>query len=181
MGDVVTSEEGGTEVEENAGAESRDTAPQFDPITNQEEFDKRLAQRLSRERSKFSDYDAIKAKAAKLDEIEAANKSELQKLAERAEAAEQRASAAEFASLRESVASGKGVPASSLTGTTREELEASADELIAWRDKNAPAPKKVTTATSGGGLKSGATANGGANLSPKAVAAERLRQMRAGN
>ncbi|OHU67401.1 hypothetical protein BKG87_22160 [Mycobacteroides chelonae] len=180
MGEAVEEHESGI-APESQGGEGREPESKFDPITNQEEFDKRLAQRLGRERAKFSDYDALKAKAAKLDEIEAANKSELQKLSERADAAEKRAEKAELESLRAAVASEKGVPASSLIGRTREELEAGADELIAWRDKNAPPPKKVTTATSGGGLKSGAAANGGTTLSPKAHAAEQLRRMRAGN
>lgn len=186
MGDVVTPDEGGSEVVENEVVENevvepKGAAPAFDPITSQEDFDKRLASRLTRERAKFSDYDALKAKADQLDKIEAANKTELQKAVERAEAAEKRASVAEFESLRAAVASDKGVPASSLAGSTREELEAAAEELLAWRGQANPAPKKVTTATSGGGLKSGATGAGDSKLSPKAVAAERLRQMRAGN
>lgn len=182
MGDIDTSAEvdGATP----AATESTDSGGSgFDPITSQEEFDKRLAGRLGRERAKFADYDAVKAKAAKFDELEAANKTELQKLAERAEAAEKRAAQAESVALRSKVAAAKGVPASSLTGTTEEELTASADELIAWRDGNKtaePAPKKVPTATSGGGLKSGATGKGDSALTPKQLAAERLRQMRAG-
>lgn len=181
MSDINAPENGADTVDTESGGEKKEPEG-FDPITSQEEFDKRLAARLGRERAKFSDYEAVKAKAAKFDDLEAANKSELQKLSERAEAAEKRATAAERAAERQSVAAAKGVPATSLMGDTREELEASADELIAWRDKNAPPPpKKVTTATSGGGLKSGATGNGDAALSPKALAAERLRQMRSGN
>jgi len=179
MGDITTPDEGGSEVEENV-AQPKGAAPAFDPITSQEDFDKRISARLSRERAKFADYDALKDKAEQLDRIEAANKTELQKAVERAEAAERRAGAAEFESLRASIASDKGVPASSLAGSTREELEAAADELLAWRAQATTTQKKVTTATSGGGLKSGASGAGDSKLSPKAIAAERLRQMRAG-
>lgn len=51
----------------------------FTPIATQDELDRRVGERLARERAKFADYDELKAKAAKLDEVEAANKSELQK------------------------------------------------------------------------------------------------------
>lgn len=49
----------------------------------QEEFqaklDAAIKERLSREKKKFADYEDLKAKAAKLDEIEEANKTELEK------------------------------------------------------------------------------------------------------
>lgn len=51
----------------------------FEPITSQAELDRVLSGRLDRERAKFADYEAMKAKASQFDEIEEANKSELQK------------------------------------------------------------------------------------------------------
>lgn len=114
-----------------------------------------------------------------LKEYEDRDKSELQRALERAEAAEKAAAEASFTALRTKVAAAKGVPASSLTGSTEEELIASADELIAWRDQNskpAPAPKRAT----GGTLKSGASGNENPNADPKAAAAEALRRLRAG-
>ena len=60
----------------------------FEPITSQEGLDKIVQTRLARERSKFSDYEELKAKAAKLDEAEESSKSEIQKAIERAEKAE---------------------------------------------------------------------------------------------
>jgi len=113
------------------------------------------------------------------------DKTELQKWQERASEAEKRAEQAEFSALRNKVAASKGVPAASLTGKTEEELDASADELIAWRDQHAkppatpPAPKR--SPSSGGGLKSGATGAENLNPDPKAAAAEALRRLRAGN
>lgn len=52
----------------------------FKPIGSQEELDRRVGERLARERAKFADYDDLKAKAEKFDEAEAATKTELQKL-----------------------------------------------------------------------------------------------------
>lgn len=116
----------------------------------------------------------LKLKAAKLDEIENAQKTELQKALERAEAAEKRANTAEFESLRSRVASAKGVPASALTGATEEELSASADELLAWRGKAEvpPAPKPGP-----GGLRSGVTGSGPSSADPKERAALAIREL----
>lgn len=118
-----------------------------------------------------------------LKEYEDRDKSELQKALERAEAAEKQAAEATFSALRTKVAAAKGVPASSLTGTTEDELTASADELIAWRDQNKPAtppPAPKRTPTSGGGLKSGATNSENTSHDPKALAAEAVRRLRSG-
>lgn len=55
----------------------------------EETYTKADVERMIKSRfSKFEDYEALKEKAAKLDEIEQANKSELEKLMERAEKAE---------------------------------------------------------------------------------------------
>lgn len=109
------------------------------------------------------------------------DKTELQRALERAEAAEKAAAEASFTAMRTKVAAAKGVPASSLTGTTEEELAASADELIAWRDANKPAapptPKR-NPASAGGGLKSGASSTEQINHDPKVAAAEALQRFR---
>lgn len=77
--------------------------------------------------------DAIK----RLAEIEEANKTEAEKVAERLEAAEKRASELEAKATRAEVAAAKGVPANLLSGSTQAELEASADALIAFRGTKA--------------------------------------------
>ncbi|AAD17576.1 scaffolding protein [Mycobacterium phage TM4] len=172
----------GKPAEDNSteGADGGQSGDQGKTFT-QAELDKVIEQRLARERAKFGDYDQLKADAAELAKIRDGEKSELQKALERAEQAEKRAEQAEFTSLRSKVAAVKGVPASSLTGKTEDELNASADELIAWRDQNKPpAPPKRNPAQGGGGLKSGATGNGNTNSDPKAAAAEALRRLRAG-
>lgn len=106
----------------------------------QDDVDKVVKERLARERGKFADYDQLKEKAAEYDKLAEAQKTEAQKAAERAEQAEQRATTAEMAQLKLDVAfdkapEGLGVKqvramAKRLTGSTREELEADAEELF---------------------------------------------------
>jgi hypothetical protein len=79
----------------------------------------------------------------RLKEFEDRDKTEAQKLADRAEAAEKRAAELESRSLRLEVASEKGLTAGQakrLIGSTREELEADADEIL---KDFAPATQKV--------------------------------------
>ncbi|MDR2372924.1 MAG: DUF4355 domain-containing protein, partial [Bifidobacteriaceae bacterium] len=108
---------------------------------SQEELDRIISERLARERAKFGDYEDLKAKAAKWEEAEDAAKSEAQRAIERAEKAEaalkDREAKDALAALRAEVAAAKaeaGLPAGAadlLAGSTREELEASADKLVA--------------------------------------------------
>lgn len=51
----------------------------FTPPTSQEELDRIIGSRLTREREKFADYGDLKAKAKRLEEIEAASASDLEK------------------------------------------------------------------------------------------------------
>ena len=84
----------------------------------------------------------LEPKAAQLDEITESQKSELQRLQERAEAAERQAQELALAKDRAEVAADKGVPANLLHGTTREELEAAADALLEFRGEQVkPAPR----------------------------------------
>lgn len=99
----------------------------------QAELDRIIADRLKREASKYADYDELKAKADKFDEHEAANKSEVDKLREQVETLTKSQTAAEAKALRAEVAMAKGLTdaqAKRLSGSTREELEADADELV---------------------------------------------------
>lgn len=71
--------------------------------------------------------------ATKLNQLEESTKSEAQKLAERAEVAERRVAEVEAHALRLEVAAEKGLTpgqAKRLVGSTREELEADAEELL---------------------------------------------------
>jgi len=113
----------------------------FRPITTQEELSKLLAEqdrvigiRVERERAKYADYDDIKAKAAEFDKATEAQKSEQQRLEERAAKAEQDAQNAQIENARMRVALEKGLTPSQakrLVGSTEAELAADADELLA--------------------------------------------------
>lgn len=108
---------------------------------------------LSRKNEERATANAEKAK--KLDELEESGKSEVDKeraraekaekaLAERDEADQKAKEAAEAADaakkVRTEVAKAKGVPESALRGSTKEEFEEHADELIAAGIKPAGAP-----------------------------------------
>lgn len=84
--------------------------------------------------AKYSDYEELKAKAAKLDEMEEANKSELQKAQERAGQLQAELDklnkAEELRTIRNEVAEASGVPAGLLTGTTKEECEEQAEKIL---------------------------------------------------
>lgn len=124
----------------------------FEPITSQEDFEKRLGTRLQRERAKFADYDDVKAKASKFDELEQQKKAELERIAEERDSNKSRAQEAELARDRLEIALEKGLTktqAKRLVGSTREELEADADELLADLAPKARSPRP-NPAQSGG-------------------------------
>lgn len=105
----------------------------FTPPTSQEELNKIIEKRLARERSRFEDYDDLKAKAQKLDDIEAANKSELEKVNDAKAAAEKAAAEAQAEALRWKVAAKHGVSDEDaelfLTGTDEQTLTRQAERL----------------------------------------------------
>ena len=122
-----------TTTEELTNEQGKPAEKQFEAITSQEDFDKAIQARLARERAKFSDYDEVKAKADKLAELEDAQKTEAEKQQEALEKAQRELAELTVAKTRAEVAADKGVPAELLTGSTQEELEASADALIAFK------------------------------------------------
>ena len=99
----------------------------------QEEVNAIVGKRLAEEKGKFADYEDLKAKAAKFDKVEEAQKSELQKVTERASALENELNSMKEAekvrNIRESVSKETGIPAHLLTGSTKEECEAQATAI----------------------------------------------------
>lgn len=87
-----------------AGGDGPEPPPEdpkpFTPITSQEDLNRVLAERLNRERTKFADYDELKAKADQFDVLEQASKSELDKALDRAARAETAAEEAKQTALR---------------------------------------------------------------------------------
>ena len=77
---------------------------------------------------------------------EAAAKAELQKAQEAAAKAEARAAAMEAEAMRAKVAAATGVDADLLSGSSEEELRASAERLLAWRGAQVPKGAPATDA-----------------------------------
>lgn len=139
-------------------------SPSFAPPASQEELDRIITARLNREREKFAGFDDLKAKAAKWDEAEEANRSELEKVQTLAQQEKARADAAELRALRAEVSATKGVPVNLLAGATKEDLEASADQALAWRGEQASAKSIVKTLTPGNGSATDKSVAAGAAL-----------------
>ena len=88
--------------------------------------------RLAREREKYSDYDSLKEKAGKFDEIQEANKTEIQKANEKAEVLakelESLKASNTIKAAREKVAKETAVPVELLTGNDEESCKAQAGQ-----------------------------------------------------
>lgn len=115
------------------GADTGGGSGNYTPPATQAELDRIIADRLSRERSKYADYEDLQAKAQRLAEIEEANKTEAEKAAE--QLATLQAKVAEY-ETREQINAWKadvsketGVPAAVLAGNTLEEIQAHAESL----------------------------------------------------
>lgn len=107
-------------------------ATEFKPITSQEDFNRAIADRVSRERAKFSDYEDLKGKAGKFEQLEAEKLTETQRLQSQLEELTGKASAAEKANARLSVIAAEGIPAEYhdlVHGDTPEALSASAQKV----------------------------------------------------
>lgn len=112
----------------------------------QEQVNAMLADQKRKVSEKFQDYDDIKAKASKLDEIEQASKTELEKEREARSTAE-----TELAQYRQKeqvstwaaeIVKGSAIPAHVLRGSTREELESHFNDLkdLAPKQQRTPIP-----------------------------------------
>lgn len=132
--------------QENQGENEKPA--EFAPITSQEDFDKALSKRLDRERAKFADYDSLREKASKFDEVQEQSKTELQKAQERAEAAEKRATEFEQTTLKTRIAAEMGVIPEVVSGADEEAMRASAQRVLDWAaqgKKPAPKPTKLAS------------------------------------
>lgn len=129
----------------NATVPTQDNANGQNRTFTQDEVNAIVGKRLAEEKSKFADYDVLKAKADKFDEAEEASKSELQKATERANALETELNglkkAEELRQTREKIATETGVPANLLTGSTEDECKAQAEAIKAFATPGYPKVK----------------------------------------
>lgn len=122
-----------------AAAAAEDTASQVDW-----EAEARKWKELSRKNESRMKENAEKARL--YDEAQEQGKSELQKAQEAAAKAEARAAAMEAEAMRAKVAAATGVDADLLSGSSEEELRASAERLLAWRGAQVPKGAPATDA-----------------------------------
>ena len=142
MSNEPTLEKEGTPTTGQVGNEP--TQGKEEKTFTQEELNKIVQERIGAEKDKYKDYDEIKSK---LQGLEDANKSELEKLTEKLAAAESKAkdleTAAQVATWRVEVRKEKGIPETMdalLTGTTQEEIKAQADIIVTNITKGAGKP-----------------------------------------
>ena len=109
--------------------------PAVPPVPDKVETDWQAeAEKWKAHSRKHEDAEKANAdKAKRFDEFEESQKTEQQRLADRAATAEAKVVEIEARALRAEVAAAKGIPAALLSGSTQEELEASADALLAFR------------------------------------------------
>mgnify|MGYP002547575064 CR=1 FL=1 len=110
---------------------------QQEPRTfTQDEVNSIIADRLTRERAKYADYDDLKAKAQQFDAAQEAGKTELQKANEKAAKLQEQldtlTKANTLRELRSKVAAATGVPAELLSGDTEEACTAQAQHLAGY-------------------------------------------------
>lgn len=117
----------------------------------QSELDDILKSRLAKERAKYANYEELQSKALKFDEMEEANKTELQKATEKAEALQKQIDAMnaenEIRTIREKVSKDTGVPASLLNGSSEENCMEQAYAILAYKNENSA---KYPTVKDGG-------------------------------
>lgn len=115
----------------------------------QADVDKIVNERLKRERAKYADYDDLKAKAEAADKAGEKDKSEVAQLTSQMEKLNKDLADERRQRHIVEVAASKGLTpahAKRLTGSTREEIEASADELL----EDFPIPAKADPDTEPG-------------------------------
>lgn len=139
--DAPSAETGGdaTSSQDAPAAAAEDTAQQVDW-----EAEARKWKELSRKNESRMKENAEKARL--YDEAQEQSKSELQKAQEAAAKAEARAAAMEAEAMRAKVAAATGVDADLLSGSSEEELRASAERLLAWRGAQVPKGAPATDA-----------------------------------
>ena len=139
--DAPPAETGGdaTSSQDTPAAAAEDTAQQVDW-----EAEARKWKELSRKNESRMKENAEKARL--YDEAQEQSKSELQKAQEAAAKAEARAAAMEAEAMRAKVAAATGVDADLLSGSSEDELRASAERLLAWRGAQVPKGAPATDA-----------------------------------
>lgn len=114
--------------------ETETTQVKAEKTFTQAELDSIVKSRLYEEKQKFGNYDELKKKAERLDQLEEASKTELQKAQDKAAKAEaelqQYKKAEELREIKAKVSTKTGVPSELLTGENEEACEAQAKAIL---------------------------------------------------
>ena len=126
------------ENKETVNQETNGATPQAEAKTfSQDELNAIVRDSLDRERAKYAGFDDFKAKAEKYDQMEEANKTELQKATEKAEKLENELNALKTAeairAIRDKVAQATGVPANLLSGETEDLCTEQANAILSFK------------------------------------------------
>lgn len=127
------------EGQEGGGSEPGDSQEQFTPITSQEDLNKVIQDRVTRERKKYSDYKDLKAKADELDRLKSENQTAEDRAAQQLADMQKRIDEMTLTTLRARVQASHGISDDDaelfLTGTDEETLIRQA-KALADRDKD---------------------------------------------
>lgn len=126
----------------------------FEPITSQEDFNKKIAERLKREREKFSDYETLKNDSEKyrlevltLEERVQKAEEQLKESKSEAEKLIAEKQKLELKDLKRLIAIEKGIPlelSERLIGTDEDTLRKDADNFAVFSDRKIVLPRKDT-------------------------------------
>jgi hypothetical protein len=126
---------------ENTEVTAQEAVQTEERTFTQAELNAIVQKRLGEQAAKYGNYEELKEKALKFDEIEEQSKTELQKVTERADALQKELDGMKKADtvrqIRESVAKETGVPAHLLHGETKEECEEMAKAIMSYAKPNA--------------------------------------------
>jgi len=128
---------------ETVNQETKTSNPETEQKTfSQDELNAIVNDRLKREREKYAGFDALKEKAERLDQLEEASKSEIQKMTEKADRLQAELDdikrAEGIRQIRAKVAKETGIPENLLTGETEEDCTAQAEAIKAFAKPTYP-------------------------------------------
>jgi hypothetical protein len=122
--------------------EPPEAKPELKTFT-QEQVNDLLARQKGDVQRRFADYDDLKERASKLDEIEAEKQTDLERLTTERDGLKEKLTPLQTDNLRLRVALEKNLPApliDRLKGGTKEEMEGDADELLKFVGSQNPVP-----------------------------------------
>lgn len=121
---------------ENTEVKTQEKQQTEEKTFTQAELNAIVQKRVGEVTAKYENYEALKEKALKFDQIEEESKTELQKATEKAESLQSELDALKAANqereLKEKIAAETGVPASLLRGSSETDLKAQAEAIMGF-------------------------------------------------